>query len=129
MLALGVLAGMPLTARAVQAGAFTINTAGGWVYSAGTLTIITNGNYTIGMATPGATTTTDRIVVKLGAMANITLSGVSIDVSGISGACAFDMTGALVNISLSGSNTIAQTSTTREPGALRRCRYSARCMP
>ena len=76
-----------------------------YTYTGGVLTIIQYGTYTIGMAS-GVTTTTDHIVVSPGIMANITLNGVNIDVNGTSGACAFDMTGATVYLTLEGDNTL-----------------------
>ena len=71
------------------------------------LTITQNGSYTIGMANAGATTTTDCIAVQSGLTGvNITLNGVSIDMSGREDVCAFDMNGAAVNLTLTGSNTL-----------------------
>ncbi len=96
-------------ALGVVQGAFDITgTLGGWTYGspANTLTITANGTYTITMATPGAQSTTDRIVVESGLTdVNITLSGVNIDVSP-SNYCAFDMSGATVNLTLQGDNTL-----------------------
>jgi hypothetical protein len=96
----------PTTAYAATAGSFTIEGGAGYNYSGNTLTITANGTYTIGMATPGATTT-DRIVVKSGLNnVNITLGGVSIDLYDVDDACAFDMDGATVNLTLQGVNTL-----------------------
>jgi mannan endo-1,4-beta-mannosidase len=80
-----------------------------WSYPANTLTILQNGTYTITMATAGATTLTDRIVVQPGLTdVNITLNGVSINRSGGTGDtdenCAFLMEGATVNLTLVGTN-------------------------
>ena len=93
-----------------QAGAFDIT--GGtlgtdYTYTGNALTITQNGTYAIGMTSAGTTTTTDRIAVQSGLTnVNITLNGVSIDVSGTQYACAFDMSGATVNLTLTGSNTL-----------------------
>ena len=59
-------------------------------YSGGVLTIKSDTAITISNATPG-TATTDRIVVESGASANITLSGVNIDVSGMDNTAAFQI--------------------------------------
>jgi hypothetical protein len=93
-----------------QSGAFTITPATGWSYATNILTITANGTYTITMATAGSTTTADRVVVNSGVTANITLNGVSIDRSAdgsyTNTASAFNMTGATVNLTLQGSNTL-----------------------
>ncbi|MDR3246360.1 MAG: carbohydrate-binding domain-containing protein [Prevotellaceae bacterium] len=73
----------------------------GWSFANSTLTITADGTYTIS----GSSVTTNRIVVNLGKTVNITLSGLNINVSGVSEA-AFDMTGATVNLTLTGSNTL-----------------------
>jgi uncharacterized repeat protein (TIGR02543 family) len=75
----------------------------GWNYSSSssTVTITTTGNYTI-----IGTTTANRVVVAANVTANITLNGVSIDVSGVSNACAFYITpGAVANITLASGAT------------------------
>ena len=59
-------------------------------YSGGVLTIKSDTAITISNANPG-TATTDRIVVESGASANITLSGVNIDVSGMDNTAAFQI--------------------------------------
>jgi hypothetical protein len=89
------------TAGATSSGA-TIDvddsgTASGtnWTYNSGVFTV--TGDVTI-----TGNTTTNRIVVQSGATANITLDGVSIT----SNACAFDMTGATVHLTLAGTNTL-----------------------
>ena len=78
------------------------------------LNIIQSGTYTISMAMGGTTTTTDRIVVASGVTANITLDGVSIDrtsdMSNTISACAFAMTGATVDLTLVGTNTLKSNS-------------------
>jgi hypothetical protein len=93
-------------AGAVHAQELSITPAAGWTYAANMLTITANGTYTITMATPGATTNADSIVVQSGVTANITLSDVSIDVSATVNTPAFDMTGATVNLILQGNNTL-----------------------
>ncbi|MDR1601785.1 MAG: hypothetical protein LBS42_05090, partial [Tannerella sp.] len=64
--------------------------------------------YTVTMSGATVPTTTERITVNndSGDTYNITLDGVSIDVSATSGACAFDMTGAKVKLTLTGTNTL-----------------------
>ena len=57
------------------------------------------GTYTI-----SGTTTADKIVVSSCATANITMNDENIDVRGATKACAFDLTGATVNPTLSGTN-------------------------
>ncbi|AEF82533.1 beta strand repeat-containing protein [Leadbettera azotonutricia] len=74
-------------------------------YSPGVLTINGSGTYTIGMKN-SITSTTERIVVNSGVSANITFSGITIDVSGTAGTCAFDMTGATVNLTITGNNAL-----------------------
>ncbi|MEA4969790.1 MAG: leucine-rich repeat protein [Candidatus Pelethousia sp.] len=93
------------TTQAAPLPAFSVtgNTAG-YTYDGGVLTFMQNGTYTVSMATPGAITATDRIVVQSGVTADITLDGVNIDVS--AGGCAFNMTGAAVNLTLEGDNVL-----------------------
>jgi uncharacterized repeat protein (TIGR02543 family) len=69
--------------------------------SSGNITIATDGAYTI-----TGTSTTYTVKVNSGVTATITLNGVSIDVSATDNACAFDMTGATVNLTLTGANTL-----------------------
>jgi uncharacterized repeat protein (TIGR02543 family) len=77
--------------------------ANGWTWSSPTLTITADGTYTI----TGNGETTNRIEVQSGLTAvNIILSGVNINVSQESGICAFDMTGATVQLTLDGINTL-----------------------
>ncbi|MDR3219158.1 MAG: carbohydrate-binding domain-containing protein, partial [Dysgonamonadaceae bacterium] len=95
-------------ATAFSDGIININTPtdnpdNGWTWNSPTLTITANGTYTI----TGSGETTNRIVIQPGLTnVNIILSGVNINVSGESGACAFDMTGATVNLTLTGGNTL-----------------------
>ncbi|MDR1779677.1 MAG: carbohydrate-binding domain-containing protein [Tannerella sp.] len=64
------------------------------------------------LTTPGGsyeisgTTTTKTIAVQSGITANITLNSVSINVSGTSNACAFNMSDATVSLTLAGTNTL-----------------------
>jgi len=84
----------------------TISGGTAYTYVGGILSINGNGTYTIGMRNGVTSTTADRIVVSSGVTANITLSNVNIDMSSISNACAFDMTGATVNLTLVGTNNL-----------------------
>jgi phosphohistidine phosphatase SixA len=79
----------------------TITEESGWSYSEGVYTIEDGANVIV---TGG--TETNRVVVAPGARATVTLSGVTIDVSNIANACAFDMTGANVTLVLSETNTL-----------------------
>jgi hypothetical protein len=72
----------------------------------GILTITGNGTYTVGMKSGLTTTTTDRIVVAPGVTATITFSSVSIDMSGKVNTAAFDMSGAAVTLTLTGTNVL-----------------------
>ncbi|MFA7195900.1 MAG: S-layer homology domain-containing protein [Anaerovoracaceae bacterium] len=76
---------------------------------AGDVLTITSGT---AISISAATTTADRIVVQSGIIANITLNGVNIDVSALSGASAIalDMSGATVNLTLTGDNTLKSGS-------------------
>jgi hypothetical protein len=74
------------------------------------LTITGNGTYTIGMKTGVTTTTKARIVVASGVTADITLSDVDINMSGKANTPAFDMTGATVNLTLTGTNVFTSGS-------------------
>ena len=86
------------------------STGGGWMFDSesGVVTIEENGNYTI-----TGNTTSNRVVVAVGVTAGITLNNVSIDVSGETDTCAFDITGATVKLVLaSGSvNTLKSSGT------------------
>lgn len=79
-----------------------------YTYVSGVLTFTKSGTYTVSMVNPGSTTN-NTIVIAAGVNANITLNGVSIDVSDTNNACAFkiedDSTGN-VNLTLTGSNTL-----------------------
>ncbi|MCL2110870.1 MAG: hypothetical protein FWH32_01175 [Clostridiales bacterium] len=81
-----------------------------YVSASDVLAITEDGDYTIAMTTAGHTTTRDRIVVLSGVTANIVLDGVRINrnVKNQSGSavCAFDTTGATVNLTLVGTNTL-----------------------
>jgi hypothetical protein len=85
---------------------FTVSGSSAYTYSGGVLTITGNGTYTIGMRDGVSSTTVERIVVLSDVEADITLSGVNINVSSIDNACAFDMTGATVNLTLVGNNVL-----------------------
>jgi hypothetical protein len=77
-------------------------TATEYTWASPVLTVNNGADITITGTASGST----RIVVASGATANITLNGVSIDVSAIANTAAFDMTGATVNLTLQGSNTL-----------------------
>ncbi len=93
-----------MPAFAADTGAFTVSGDNAATYDSAAKVLTVTGDCTISMA--AGATNTDKIVVKNGTTANITLSSVNIDVSATSGACAFDMTGATVNLTLSGANTL-----------------------
>ena len=76
-------------------------TTGGWTYSDNEYVISLNGAYTI-----SGVTTADRVVVKPGVNADITLNGLNIDVNDATGVCAFNMTGATVRMTLTGNSTL-----------------------
>ena len=89
-----------------RAADLSIIPATGWNYVGNTLTITVNGTYTI-----SGTSTTDVIVVSPGLTnVNITLNGVNIDVSGANNVSAFNITGAAVNLTLVGDNTLRSGS-------------------
>lgn len=73
-------------------GAFSVTTTTGVAptYSNNVLTL-GSGTYIVTMTTAGTTTTTDRIVVSNGSSADVTLNGVSIDVSKTYRACALEL--------------------------------------
>jgi len=79
-------------------------------YFGGILTITGNGTYTIGMRDGVTSTTAERIVVSSGVTADITMSNVNINMSSNAGLCAFDMTGATVNLTLVGDNVLRSGS-------------------
>ena len=81
-----------------------------YTYAGNVLTIKTAEPISIANVS-AATATVDRIVVQSGITANITLNSVNIDVSAISGACAFDMAGATVNLTLAGANILKSGET------------------
>jgi hypothetical protein len=77
-------------------------------FASDVLTILSATPMTIGMATPGAPTT-QRIVIGDGTpslTANITLNGVSIDLSENDGICALEVDGAHLNLTLAGASTL-----------------------
>ncbi|MCL2206974.1 MAG: T9SS type A sorting domain-containing protein [Fibromonadales bacterium] len=76
-----------------------------YTYAKGVLTITGNGTYAIGMIDGIASTKADRIAIASGVNANITLSGVNIDMSN-NGLSAFDMNYATVNLTLEGENVL-----------------------
>jgi hypothetical protein len=84
----------------------TISGGSAYIYAVGILTMTGNGTYIIGMKSGVSVSTFDRVVVAGGVSADITLNGVHIDVSGWDNAAAFDMTGATVNLTLTGTNTL-----------------------
>ena len=90
----------------VNYGAFKVSAtnAAGVSYVNPDLTISQNGTYIISMRDGVSNTTLNKITVASGVTADITLSGVQIDVSGTSNYCAFDMTSATVNLTLAGEN-------------------------
>jgi hypothetical protein len=95
-------------------GAFTVTGTGGVSYAASLLTIGANGSYVI-----SGTSTTDRIKVAAGlSSVNITFNGLSIDVASIDHACAFDMTGAQVQLTLTGTNILKSGSVYLERGGM-----------
>ena len=75
----------------------------GWNFSGGVLTITGDGTYNI-VGTNAATT--NKILVNEGVKASIFLTDVNIDVSATRYASAFDMSGAKVDLFLSGTNTL-----------------------
>jgi len=85
---------------------FTISGGAGYVYTKGILLITTDGAYSVGMRAGVSSTTSERIVIAPSVNADITLSDVSINMSNNVGLSAFDMTGATVNLTLLGSNTL-----------------------
>ena len=99
----GVIAGT-VTGNQPVSPAFNITGNTGYTYAGGVLNITGNGTYSISMRTGVTSTTIESIVVSSGVTANITLSGVNIDRSNTSGACAFDMTGANVTLTLTEEN-------------------------
>lgn len=78
----------------------------GWNFSNGILTITENGTYSI---TGDSTETSNRIVISSGVNANIYLKDVNIN----SSVCAFNMTGAEVNLYLENDNVLKTTSAHR----------------
>ena len=113
-----VLALLPTIALAADGSNQSFTVTGGalgtdYTYASGVLTVCSSTAITIKNTDPN-TYTTDRIVVSSGVTANITLSGVKIDLSGVTqdlsvgpaSVCAFNMTGATVNLTLNGENVL-----------------------
>lgn len=100
---------LPQAAWADLGSDFIVDTdnPSGYTYGGpdGVLAFTADGSYTVSMASGVIQTTTDRIVVASGITVNITLNGVNIDLAS-AGGCAFDMTGATVNLALEGDNTL-----------------------
>jgi hypothetical protein len=103
----------------VPAGDFTISGDDGdvpvqntdYTYASKTLTILSDKDMTIGMATPGSVTNTHKIVVAPSASpAGVTLDGVQIDVSATANAAALHVDGATLNLTLHGDNMLKSGS-------------------
>jgi len=84
---------------------FIISGSTGYTYTGGALIITGNGQYSIGMKTGITATKVERIKISTGVTADIILNNVNIDVSNYY-LCAFDMTGATVNLTLIGDNVL-----------------------
>ena len=98
---IGSIAGnQPIQPSFIVTGNSTYN------YAGGILTINSNGTYNISMRNGMTSTTVERIVVTPGTSANIILSNVNINVSSLTNTCAFDITGANVNLTLVGENVL-----------------------
>lgn len=103
---------LPTAAQAAQGNDFAVTgDPAGYTYEAdGKLTFIAPGDYTVTMATPSSSTTTDTIAVDVNESStvnpvNITLQDVSINVSATFLACAFDIKdGSTVSLTLNGIN-------------------------
>ena len=76
----------------------------GWTYAGNIYTILSGANVTVTGDNQSPAASERRIVVAAGATANITLQNLTIDVSAIDGACAFDVTGATANLTIVGDN-------------------------
>lgn len=88
--ALMVFALLAVTALAADKDFIVTGDPAGYTYDNGVLTFTGPGDYTVSMATPGATSTTNRIIVAAGTAenpVNITLDGVKIQ----SGFCALEI--------------------------------------
>lgn len=89
-----------------QTGFTVTGSLSGYDYETDTLTITQSGEYLLSMV-ENTLLTTNKIAVLDGVEADITLKNIRIDVSAISGACAFDIQGsATVNLTLSNDNTL-----------------------
>lgn len=96
-----------------QGGITIIASNGGEVsYTEGSGFLLIGGNYTVSGTWSGSLTNVSRdnpksvITVQSGAEANIILNGVNINVNSMKYACAFDVNGATVNLTLAGTNTL-----------------------
>ena len=96
-----------LTGNQPIAPSFTISGSSDYTYTGGVLTITGNGTYTIGMRSGVSSTTAESIIVLPNVNANITLSSVNINRSDN---CAFDISGATVNLTLVGNNVLRSGS-------------------
>jgi hypothetical protein len=86
-----------------------------YTYASNVLTILSDKAMTIAMASPGATSTADRIVISTGAVANeanITLDNVKINVT----SCALLVNASTLNLTLKGTNSL--TSGLRTAGLM-----------
>jgi len=90
-----------ITGNQPIASSLTISGGSAYTYPGGLLTITGDGSYTIGMRNGVTSTTVERIVVASRVKANIIVSNVDIQHGRD---CAFDMTGADVNLTLVGDN-------------------------
>ncbi|MCL2141628.1 MAG: Ig-like domain-containing protein [Methanimicrococcus sp.] len=91
------------TADTIDVGDSVTASGTNWTYSGSVFTV--TGDVTItGTTGIGTSSNGNCILVAPGVTADITLDNVIIDVTGISHACAFDMTGATVNLILVGNN-------------------------
>ena len=106
LLTLCILPGVSLaSATTIDLQTITDGTTGaGYAFSGGVLTLSGNGPFTI--TTNGNTIINRSIVVSSGVTADITLDNTKIDVSSAPDVCAFDTTGATVNLTLTGTNTL-----------------------
>lgn len=103
------LAGLPLPARAATgAGLFAVTATAGtdsYTFEGNTLTIVKDDSFTIMQEQNGPIT--DNIVVAANIKAEITISGLHIDVSASADSCAFELqSGAQVDLILVDENTL-----------------------
>jgi uncharacterized repeat protein (TIGR02543 family) len=103
----GPLSGGRSPAFADAAGAFLITggaSGADYTYTSNTLTIHSSKSMTIAMNSVTYTTTDTISIVSSAKTANLTLSAVSIDRSGTEDACALNVDGATLNLTLKGAN-------------------------